>query len=95
MPLASADLTSVDDQGLNRKAVRSGPAYYERLLADAGVSSERALVVDDSPQAIAWAAAVGARTVLVGSAPCPSANAVIGCLAELPDVLAVLEPAVG
>src|SRR5262249_1546532 len=45
---------------------KSGPAYYERLLADAGVPPERALVVDDTPKAIAWATEVGTRTVFVG-----------------------------
>ncbi len=67
---------------------KSGPAYYERLLADAGVSPGCALVVDDSPKAIAWAAAVGARTVLVGSVPSPDATLVVRSLVEQPDVLA-------
>jgi HAD superfamily hydrolase (TIGR01509 family) len=69
---------------------KSRPAYYERLLADAGVPPERALVVDDSPKAIAWAAEVGARTVYVGSGPCLAATTIIGRLAELPAVLAEL-----
>jgi HAD superfamily hydrolase (TIGR01509 family) len=70
---------------------KSGPAYYERLLTDAGVPPERALIVDDSPKAIAWAASVGARSVLVGSAQCPGAKAVIGSLAELPSLIVELE----
>jgi HAD superfamily hydrolase (TIGR01509 family) len=69
---------------------KSGPAYYERLLTDAAVPPERALVVDDSPRAIVWAADVGARTVFVGSAPCPRATMVITHLAELPGALASL-----
>jgi HAD superfamily hydrolase (TIGR01509 family) len=72
---------------------KSGPAYYARLLADAGVPPERALVVDDSPKAIAWATEVGARTVFVGSVPCPAATVVIGRLAELPAALAELTDA--
>jgi HAD superfamily hydrolase (TIGR01509 family) len=71
---------------------KSSPAYYERLLADAGVPAERALVVDDSPRAIAWATEVGARAVFVGSAPCPGASVVINRLAELPSVLDRLGP---
>lgn len=67
------------------------PAYYECLLADAGVSPDRALIVDDSPKAIAWAASVGARTVLVGQTACPEAHLIIGSLAELPHRIAEVE----
>jgi HAD superfamily hydrolase (TIGR01509 family) len=45
-----------------------GPEYYERLLADSGLSPGDALVVDDSPDAVRWAAQAGARAVLVGPA---------------------------
>ncbi|MGH2586370.1 MAG: HAD-IA family hydrolase [Dehalococcoidia bacterium] len=44
---------------------KEGPAYYERAFADAGVAPADAVVVDDNPLAISWAAAAGARTVLV------------------------------
>jgi beta-phosphoglucomutase-like phosphatase (HAD superfamily) len=57
------------------------------------VAPEDALVVDDSPLALQWAAQAGARTVLVvsaGSAEAP-AEAVIGSLAELPQVIEHLE----
>jgi HAD superfamily hydrolase (TIGR01509 family) len=69
---------------------KNGPAFYERLLADAGVDPTDALIVDDSHHAIAWASTVGVRSVLVGS---PYANepshllASIGSLAELPEIL--------
>jgi HAD superfamily hydrolase (TIGR01509 family) len=66
---------------------KSGPAYYERLLADAGVPPAHALVVDDSPRAIVWAASAGARAVLVGTNPCPDAARVIASLRELPEVI--------
>ena len=46
---------------------KSGPAYYQRILADLGLPAEQALFVDDSPQALAWAAQTGARTGLVSS----------------------------
>lgn len=67
---------------------KDGPAYYARLLADAGVAPADALVVDDSPRAVAWAGEVGTRAVLVGRAP-PGASttACIGGLAELPALV--------
>ena len=36
-----------------------GPEFYERLLADAGVSPGDALVLDDNPDAVKWAAPGG------------------------------------
>jgi FMN phosphatase YigB (HAD superfamily) len=68
---------------------KTGPDYYARLLADAGVAPANALVVDDSPQALAWAAATGARTVLVGgAAPTRDGQAEqIDSLAKLPALL--------
>ena len=68
---------------------KDGPAFYERLLDDAAVSPANAVVVDDSPQAIAWAARVGAKTVLVSTAQRLNveASAVIGSLRELPEVV--------
>ncbi len=70
-------------------AFKTGPAYYERLLADAGVASAEALIVDDSPLAVSWAMQAGARAVLVGAAPDAdvAASAHIGALAELPQAL--------
>jgi HAD superfamily hydrolase (TIGR01509 family) len=45
---------------------KEGPEYYARLFADVGVQPGEALVVDDSLDALAWAAHVGARTLLIG-----------------------------
>jgi len=71
---------------------KSGPDFYTRLLADAGVAPEDALFVDDRPEMIAWAAAVGARTVLVSPDPLVSvADLTILRLADLPPHLAQLE----
>jgi len=69
--------------------LKGGPAFYERLLADSGVAAREAVFVDDSPQAIGWAASVGARTVLVSASPPADtpATIVISRLAELPEVL--------
>jgi beta-phosphoglucomutase-like phosphatase (HAD superfamily) len=50
---------------------KEGPEYYERMLADLGISPADALVVDDSPRAIQWATQVGARAVLVGDSSLP------------------------
>ena len=68
---------------------KMGPEFYARLLTDAGVAAENALVVDDNPAVLRWAAQVGARTVLVGATslegPAPTLH--IGSLAELPELL--------
>jgi HAD superfamily hydrolase (TIGR01509 family) len=47
---------------------KDGPAYYLRLFADAGISPTDTVVVDDSPQAVMWAAQAGAWPILVRSA---------------------------
>ena len=64
---------------------KEGPAYYARILADAGVAPARALVVDDTPMVLGWAAQAGARTLL-GGATAPGL-ASIGSLAELPALI--------
>jgi HAD superfamily hydrolase (TIGR01509 family) len=68
---------------------KEGPEYYERLLSDAGVAPAHALVVDDSLDAINWAAQIGAQTVLVGTSPSPMTRARhrIGSLTELPGLV--------
>jgi HAD superfamily hydrolase (TIGR01509 family) len=68
--------------------LKHGPQFYDRVFADAGVRPHRAMVVDDSPRALAWAAEVGAQTVLVTGEPPPGwAAAHVGSLAELPRLL--------
>jgi HAD superfamily hydrolase (TIGR01509 family) len=42
-----------------------GPEYYRAVLADSGVDPHRAAVVDDQPNAIAWARESGLRTFRV------------------------------
>ena len=70
-------------------AFKEGPEYYERIFADVEVTPANALVVDDNPLAINWAAQVGARTVLVSNSPAPRAWTTyhIGSLAELPGLI--------
>lgn len=60
-----------------------GPRYYERIFA------ADALVVDDNPGPLAWAAQVGAQTILVTNSPYPETGTTrhIGSLAELPAIL--------
>jgi HAD superfamily hydrolase (TIGR01509 family) len=68
---------------------KEGPRYYERIFADAGVDPADAVVIDDFPGALAWAAAAGARTVLVaGVRGVGPADVTVGALSELPAVLA-------
>ena len=70
-------------------AFKEGPEYYARLFADVGVQPEMALVVDDSAEALDWAARLGARTVLVSSSPHPETGTTprLKSLAELPAFL--------
>ncbi|GAC1492263.1 MAG: hypothetical protein NVS1B1_10010 [Candidatus Limnocylindrales bacterium] len=44
---------------------KSGPHYYAAILADSGVDPADAVVVDDSAEALDWAAACGLRTIQV------------------------------
>jgi phosphoglycolate phosphatase-like HAD superfamily hydrolase len=69
--------------------LKAGPEYYERLLAGAGVAPTDALVVDDSPRAVAWAMEVGARAALIGREPYADTGTAlrIGSLAELPEII--------
>jgi HAD superfamily hydrolase (TIGR01509 family) len=68
---------------------KGGPEYYARLFADAGIQPAEALVIDDSADALDWAARLGARTVLVSSSPHPETGATphLKSLAELPALL--------
>lgn len=68
---------------------KEGPEYYVHLFADVGIRPAEALVVDDSPQAINWAAETGAKTVLVSASVHPETGAIssIECLAQLPAFL--------
>lgn len=72
---------------------KASPSYFERLLADAAVDPADAIVVDDNLHVLAWATAVGACPVQVGS-PTSSAAAGPHCitsLSELPALLTRLE----
>ena len=42
---------------------KTGPHYYAAILADSGVDPAEAAVVDDSIEALDWAAACGLRTI--------------------------------
>ncbi|MBI3659446.1 HAD hydrolase-like protein [Candidatus Acetothermia bacterium] len=69
--------------------LKEGREYYDRIFTHVGVSPADALVIDDSPRAIQWAAEAGARTVLVGSTTDGQCKAdfMIARLAELPGVV--------
>src|SRR2546421_11513451 len=68
---------------------KAGPEYYARIFADVGVRPEEALVVDDSADALDWAAQLRARTVLIGSSSHPQTGTAprLESLAELPAFL--------
>ena len=69
---------------------KDGPSYYERLIADLGVSPGNTLVVDDNPRALNWAAQAGAHTLLIGSRPDAGTTPQIQGLAELPAIIHTL-----
>jgi phosphoglycolate phosphatase-like HAD superfamily hydrolase len=68
---------------------KTGPVYYERIFDDAQVEPGLAMVVDDSPMAVAWASEAGAIGVFVSSQGSVDyyAHRVIGSLAGLPALL--------
>jgi beta-phosphoglucomutase-like phosphatase (HAD superfamily) len=71
---------------------KDGPTYSARLFADLGISLAEAVVVDDSVEAIAWAAQAGATTVLVAASSAADADSNtrsgrIGSLVDLPTLL--------
>lgn len=64
---------------------KRGPDYYDSAFARSGLDPRHCLVVDDSPSALAWAAAAGALTVLVDRERAHGdGRGVIRHLAELP-----------
>ena len=69
---------------------KDGPRFYQRIFADAGVAPRDALVVDDNATAAGWAAQVGARTVLISTAP-PSSTTPTLCLGSLAELPALIE----
>lgn len=73
-------------------AFKTGPAYYERIIADAGIEPLRALVIDDSAQAVGWARAAGARAIqVVGSRAAADGEVdVIASVAQLPALLSTI-----
>jgi HAD superfamily hydrolase (TIGR01509 family) len=72
--------------------LKTGPEYYARVFADAGVAPEQALVVDDRPDAIAWAMGIGARGVLISSQAAIQVGPMcLHSLLELPAVIAGLD----
>ena len=64
-------------------------AYYRRLFDHAGISPGKAMVVDDKPQYLEWAAGLGAATCLVSPSPHYEGKATlaVSSLAELPAAL--------
>jgi HAD superfamily hydrolase (TIGR01509 family) len=67
-------------------AFKTGPEYYTRILAAENLTPGEALFLDDSPKVLSWAAAVGARALLVGPAVADGWQP-IGSLADLPGWL--------
>ncbi len=72
---------------------KNGPTYYERIFDDIGLPPSNAVVIDDSPRVLDWAAQTGARTILVSSTLDPGVGATwcVSSLAELPKILQPLE----
>jgi HAD superfamily hydrolase (TIGR01509 family) len=70
-------------------AAKTSPLYYERVFADAEVDPATVLVVDDKAEILAYAAEVGAKTVLVGGAGVAAGGAMqhVSALADLPALI--------
>jgi len=69
-------------------AFKDGPDYYSRLFVNLQIEPGAAVIVDDSPRALARASELGARTVLVGVAQATGRGTLhIGSLTELPALL--------
>jgi HAD superfamily hydrolase (TIGR01509 family) len=66
---------------------KNGPAYYAAILADSGIDPAEAVVVDDSPEALGWAAECGFRPIHLDRAGRGSQHERIRSLAELPGLL--------
>ena len=66
---------------------KNGPAYYAAIAADSGVDPAEAVVVDDSPDALGWAADRGFRPIHLDRAGRGSGYERITSLAELPFLL--------
>ncbi|MBA2391163.1 MAG: HAD family hydrolase [Ktedonobacteraceae bacterium] len=68
--------------------MKEGTEYYSRLFGDLQIAPVDALVVDDSPRALAFARELGACTVLVSKTYEGNSDMLcIGSLAELPALL--------
>ena len=71
---------------------KEGPEYYLKIFEATGVSPSDALVVDDQPQALAWAMAAGAKTVQARLSTelrfpdVPGVLAILTDLRELPEL---------
>ncbi len=69
--------------------LKSGPLFYTRLFHHASIDPANALILDDSPFAVAWAIEAGARAILISStnhdpgAPYP----ILPSLSHLPPYL--------
>ena len=69
-------------------AAKASPLYYERVFTHCAINPADALVVDDSEQALNWAAETGAKTVLCNpTAPVNPRHGHIPRLAALPSLL--------
>jgi len=67
---------------------KASPLYYQRVFAHADVAPGAALVIDDSEQALDWAAEIGARTILCRTAPpTQRRHRHVRALADLPRLL--------
>lgn len=68
---------------------KASPLYYERILADTGVSPLKAVFIDDNHEAVSWAAETGAHAVHMcrDGDPAPAASRVVANLLEFVDLL--------
>ncbi len=70
--------------------LKESPEYYRRVLHDAGLEASQAVFVDDSARRLAYAAQMGAKTVLVGNTRDVQFDDTISSLQDLPELLGKL-----
>ena len=68
---------------------KEGPLFFQKLFEDTDVQSSKAVVGDDMPMVLKWAAECGAKCIQVGNpGQEPTRFTTIAGLSELPEVMA-------
>jgi FMN phosphatase YigB (HAD superfamily) len=80
------------------ECAKEGPEFYERIFAASGVAASETVVIDDHPDAIAWAMQTGAKVIqaqLSTERHYPEVPGVIAVLTDLNDLPKLVKQAIG